>query len=141
MHTVDMGYVYTLYHLKQNKLFKKLRNFQRKWIYNILEFCTNVNFFKTTTALLLQPIRYIPCKNKLKCSKLIILSVWFRSPLYMSHCKNELQKRPAYFLQRKEIIWWFLCLLYKSSSHIFIHLSTKKYLLLKEKQNFSWAWK
>ena len=64
-----MSYVYTLYyHLQQNKLVKKLRNSQRKWSYNISEFCANVNFFKTTTALLLVPFRYMSCKNKLKCS-------------------------------------------------------------------------
>ena len=53
-----MRYVCALYHVKQN--------FQRKCIYNMLEFCTN--FFKTAIAPLLEHFRYISCKNELKCS-------------------------------------------------------------------------
>ena len=32
-------------------LVNKLRNFQRKWIYNILEYCTNVHFQKSNSTL------------------------------------------------------------------------------------------
>ena len=59
IHIVDLRCLQTV-PFKTKKLVKKLRNFQRKWTFNILEFCTNVNFFKkTTTALLLEPSRYI----------------------------------------------------------------------------------